>query len=70
MYQLTAAERALVALGAALSSNRRPCVQAQVSEARMAGLSESRIQEALEVADRARQGDSSEQDQVKPGCCP
>lgn len=54
MNQLTAAERALVALGAALGSNCVPCVQAQVPAGREAGLTDGQIGEALEVADQIR----------------
>lgn len=55
MNQLTDAERALVALGAAVGSNGVPCIQAQIPAARKGGLSESQIGEALEIADRVRQ---------------
>lgn len=55
MNQLNNAERALVALGAALGSNCVPCVQVHVPAARLAGLTDTQISEALEVADQVRQ---------------
>lgn len=55
MNQLTARERELVALGAALGSNCVPCIEYHIPEARKAGLSDAQIREAVELADSVRQ---------------
>lgn len=55
MTALTAAERELAALGAALASNCIPCVTYHIGAARNAGLSDAQIAEALAVAERVRQ---------------
>jgi arsenite methyltransferase len=55
MEQLTAIERELVALGAALGSNCVPCIEYHIPEARKVGLTDSQISEAVRLADRVRQ---------------
>ncbi len=55
MTSLTAVERELVALGAAIGSNCVPCIQHHIPEAKKAGLSGAQIREALRLADRVRQ---------------
>jgi len=55
MKNLSASERELVALGAAIGSNCVPCVEHHVPEARKAGLNDSQIREAIELAERTRQ---------------
>jgi arsenite methyltransferase len=55
MEQLTARERELVALGAALGSNCVPCIEYHIPEARKAGLTDSQISQAVQLADRVRQ---------------
>ncbi len=55
MNTLSASERELVALGAAMGSNCVPCVEHHVPEARKAGLSDAQIREAIELADRVRE---------------
>ena len=51
---LTARERQLVSLGAALGSNCVPCVQSLVPAAKRAGLTEPQIAEAIRLADQVR----------------
>ena len=55
MDRLTHAERELVALGAALGSNCVPCVEYHVPQARLAGLGDRQIEEAIHLADKIRQ---------------
>jgi len=55
MAELSARDRELVALGAALASNCAPCLEYRVPAARKAGLSDSQILEALHLADKIRQ---------------
>ena len=55
MDTLTARERELVALGAALGSNCVPCIEYHVPEARKAGLTDQQISEAIQLADKVRQ---------------
>jgi 4-carboxymuconolactone decarboxylase len=55
MSELTDRERSLVALGAALASNCVPCIEYHVPGAKMAGLSDAQINEALQIADKVRQ---------------
>jgi AhpD family alkylhydroperoxidase len=55
METLTARERELVALGAALGSNCVPCIEYHVPEARKAGLTDRQIREAIHLADKVRQ---------------
>ncbi len=54
MSELNHRERSLVALGAAIAANCIPCIEFHVPEARIAGLSDSEIRAALEIADRVR----------------
>lgn len=54
MTVLTAAERELVALGAALGSNCSPCVAYHIPAAQKAGLSDAQIAEAIRLADQVR----------------
>lgn len=55
MTELSARDRALVGLGAALASNCIPCVEHHVPNARKAGLSDGEIEQALTLADTIRQ---------------
>ena len=55
MKDLTAGERELVALGAAIGSNCVPCIEYHIPEARKAGLTDSQISQAVRLADRVRQ---------------
>jgi AhpD family alkylhydroperoxidase len=51
---LSARERELVALGAAIASNCLPCIEYHVPQARRSGLGDAEIREAVELADRVR----------------
>ncbi len=53
--ELTARERELVALGAAIGSNCAPCCEYHIPLARQAGLTDDQIAAALALADRVRQ---------------
>lgn len=55
MTNLTHRESELVALGAALGSNCVPCVEYHIPKARKAGLTDSQIRAAIELADKVRQ---------------
>ena len=55
MTQLTARDRELVALGAAVASNCVPCVEYHIPKAREAGLTDAELTEVLELADKVRQ---------------
>ena len=55
MTELSHSERELVALGAAIASNCVPCVEYHIPEARKAGLTDSKIAEAVRLADKVRQ---------------
>jgi len=55
MNQLTPRERELVALGAAMGSNCIPCIEYHMPEARKAGLTDTQIGEAIDLADKIRQ---------------
>jgi AhpD family alkylhydroperoxidase len=55
MSQLTAHERALVSLGAAMGSNCISCVEHHVPASRRVGLSNAQISEAIRLADEVRQ---------------
>ena len=50
MSTLTDRERNLVSLGAAVASNCVPCVEYHVPGAKKVGLSDSQINEALQIA--------------------
>ena len=52
---LSARDRELVALGAAMASNCVPCIEYHIPKAREAGLSDSEILEAIRLSDRVRQ---------------
>lgn len=54
MSQLTAQERALVSLGAAMGSNCVSCVEHHVPASRKVGLSNAQISEAIRLADEIR----------------
>jgi AhpD family alkylhydroperoxidase len=54
MNNLDFVQRELVALGAAMGSNCVPCVEHHISEARKAGLADSKISEAIQFADKIR----------------
>lgn len=55
MTNLTHRESELVALGAAMGCNCVPCVEHHIPEARKAGLTDSQIRAAIELADKVRQ---------------
>jgi 4-carboxymuconolactone decarboxylase len=55
MSELNNRERSLVALGAALASNCVPCIEYHIPGAKKAGLSDTQINEALQIADKVRQ---------------
>jgi AhpD family alkylhydroperoxidase len=55
MTNLTPRESELVALGAATASNCVPCIEHHIPEARKAGLTNSQIRAAIELADKVRQ---------------
>lgn len=55
MEQLSHRERELVAIGAALGSNCIPCIELHIPAARQAGLTDTQIREAIELADKVRQ---------------
>lgn len=55
MSHLTARDRELVSIGAAMASNCVPCIEHHIPQARSAGLKEEEISEAIEIADRLRQ---------------
>jgi 4-carboxymuconolactone decarboxylase len=55
MDSLTARERELTAIGAAIASNCMPCIERHVLLARRAGISNSQILEAVRLADKVRQ---------------
>ena len=52
---LSARDRELVALGAAMGSNCVPCIEYHIPKAREAGLSDPEISEAIRLSDRVRQ---------------
>ena len=54
MSELNNRERSLVALGAALAANCIPCIEYHIPEAKNAGLGDSEIREAVEIADKVR----------------
>jgi len=51
---LSASETELTAIAAAIASNCVPCVEYHVRQGRKAGLSDSQISEAIELADKVR----------------
>ena len=55
MNNLTPSERELVALGAAMGSNCVSCIEYHIPEARKAGFADSKISEAIRLADKVRQ---------------
>ena len=55
MSDLTARERELVALGAAMGSNCVPCIEYHIPESRKAGLTDGEIHAAIQHADKIRQ---------------
>lgn len=55
MDKLNPIERELVAIGASIASNCVPCVAYHMAKARKLGLSDARIMEAVELADKVRQ---------------
>jgi 4-carboxymuconolactone decarboxylase len=54
MDELSFKDREFVALGAALGSNCTPCVEHHIGEARKAGLTDTQISEAIQLADKIR----------------
>lgn len=54
MNPLNDRERELVSLGAALASNCVPCLEHHIPQARLAGLTDAQIHEAIELADNVR----------------
>jgi AhpD family alkylhydroperoxidase len=83
MSQLTPRERALVSLGAAMGSNCVSCIEHHVPASRTAGLSDTEIAEAIDLADQVRQvparktreaaaallSNSPRAAAAKPSCC-
>ena len=55
MSHLTPQERALVSLGAAMGSNCVSCIEYHIPASRKAGLTDARISEAIQLANRVRQ---------------
>lgn len=55
MDKLSPVERELVAIGASVASNCVPCVTYHMAKARKLGLSDTKIMEAVELADKVRQ---------------
>jgi 4-carboxymuconolactone decarboxylase len=55
MSELTARERELVALGAAIGSNCLPCIEYHIPEARQQGLSDAQIAAAIDLAEQVKQ---------------
>ncbi len=55
MPKLSARDRELVALGAAMGSNCVPCIEYHIPKAREVGLSDSEISEAIRLSDKVRQ---------------
>jgi AhpD family alkylhydroperoxidase len=55
MPHLSARDRELVALGAAMGSNCVPCIEYHIPQAIKAGLNDSEISDAIRLADRIRQ---------------
>ncbi len=55
MNSLSPRERELVALGAAMGSNCVPCIEYHIPEGKKAGLTDSQILEAIQLADKVRQ---------------
>ena len=54
MSELDRREREFVALGASLASNCVPCIEYHILAARKAGISDTQIREAVELADSVR----------------
>ena len=54
MSELNNREQSLVSLGAALAANCIPCIEFHIPDAKKAGLSDSEIKEAVEIADKVR----------------
>ena len=55
MGHLGAAERELVAIGAAIGSNCIPCVDYHIKAAKKIGVTDDQIREAIEFADQVKQ---------------
>lgn len=55
MFHLTARERELVSLGAAMGSNCISCIEYHVPASRNAGLTDAQIFEAIHLEDTLRQ---------------
>lgn len=55
MNDLNRRERVLVAIGAAIGSNCLSCIEHHIPEARLDGLTNSQIAEAIRVSDKVRQ---------------
>lgn len=55
MSSLTARERELVSLGAAMGSNCISCIEHHIPASRTAGLTDAQISEAVQLADKLRQ---------------
>ena len=55
MQRLSVRERELASIGAAIGSNCVPCIEYHIPQARMAGLSDAQILEAVRLADKVRQ---------------
>jgi len=51
---LSARDKELAAIGAAIASNCIPCIEYHIPQARKVGLSDAQIREAVELADKVR----------------
>ena len=60
--ELTSQIQALIAVGAAVSTNCQPCLQSAVALALKSGANEREIAEAIEVGKRVRKGAASKMD--------
>ena len=57
----------LIAVGASITANCQPCLQANVMKARESGADEQEIKEAIEVGKMVRKGAASKMDQFALG---
>ncbi len=55
MDNLSKIERELVAIGASIASNCVPCIDYHIKEARKNGISDEKIMEAVDLANKVKQ---------------
>ncbi|MCP3677106.1 MAG: carboxymuconolactone decarboxylase family protein [Deltaproteobacteria bacterium] len=55
MENLSKVERELVAIGASIASNCVPCIDYHIKEARKNGISDEKIREAVDMANKVKQ---------------